>query len=488
VALLRDTADAGHWAVVSCAREFVDGPLRGHQAVGALRKVLDGLPGVTDRPPSDVDGPPSDTDGPPSDTDGPPSDTDVPSNNIDRQTLPHINSSALGKNGNPRGTQGAQYTRAGGLVPDSGVAHNTGAGARHGEVPPSGASHHSPSISSPVDLARVEIPASEVVRGAGLGDGGQGGVCEARWQGDVHALKVFKLAPPPTPRGVRGRGRGRGGVPSSSRAPPPADSDPDTAALAIPAGALRELAALKALMSPYVVRLYGVVQFPLLREVGVLMDHCDGGSLRDLIEERVYEATAEGQEALPLPLLDGESAAQLVRDAAFGLKAVHGARIIHSDLKSPNVLLVEDPRRPSGWKALIGDFGWSQVVRSSRGALTPSKTEGASGGTEHWMAPEQIAAQKLTSAADMYSLGCVIWELATGLVPWSDPETGVPLKTAQVIHKVITEGERLAFPPECSSGGDPLWIELVAIARECFEKDPTKRPTAEAVAARLGDA
>jgi serine/threonine protein kinase len=215
------------------------------------------------------------------------------------------------------------------------------------------------------------------------------------------------------------------------------------------------------------------------------MDFCDGGSLRDLIDERYYEVTADGSSA-PLPLFDGASSAQLVRDAAYGLKAVHGAKIIHSDLKSPNVLLVEDGSRASGCRALIGDFGWSQVVRSSRGSLTSSGAVGSNGGTEHWMAPEQIDAQKLTSAADMYSLGCVIWELATGLVPWSDPETGVPLKTGQVMRKVVDKGERLAFPPECSSGNDPLWIELVAIAHECFETDPTKRPTAEAVAARLG--
>ena len=105
-----------------------------------------------------------------------------------------------------------------------------------------------------------------------------------------------------------------------------------------------------------------------------------------------------------------EEALRLAREIASALGYAHRRGLVHRDIKPANVLL-------SDGIALVADFG---VARATGRDETPALTSvGTTLGTPAYMAPEQIAASPdLDSRADIYSLGCLLYELLTGQPPF----------------------------------------------------------------------
>src|SRR5438067_961108 len=92
-----------------------------------------------------------------------------------------------------------------------------------------------------------------------------------------------------------------------------------------------------------------------------------------------------------------------------GLAAAHAAGVIHRDLKPDNVMIERGTQR-----AVIMDFG------IARGGEDASVTQvGAIVGTPRYMAPEQLAGRDIDARADVFSLGVMLFELATGRRPWA---------------------------------------------------------------------
>ena len=104
---------------------------------------------------------------------------------------------------------------------------------------------------------------------------------------------------------------------------------------------------------------------------------------------------------------------EIARAIARGLEAAHEAGVLHRDLKCDNVLLA--PRSPSGFRPVITDFGLAAAATSTAalGRKWPSMTPPLYG-TRPYVAPERLAGAADTSATDIYSLGVVMFELATG--------------------------------------------------------------------------
>ncbi len=208
----------------------------------------------------------------------------------------------------------------------------------------------------------------------------------------------------------------------------------------------------------------------------------------------IYEVNQhEGQHFFTMKLIEGDNLAQVQKSGkGFGKEAagqrraamllakvahaVHYAHqhgILHRDLKPANILL-DDKGEPH-----VSDFGLAKRVGGDADNVTvpPALTQsGAIVGTPSYMAPEQAEGKKvLSTAADTYSLGAILFELLTGQAPFRGD---TPLDTVlQVLKRDVTR-PRLLNPA--------LAYDLETICLKCLEKDPAKRyPSALALAEDL---
>jgi len=130
-----------------------------------------------------------------------------------------------------------------------------------------------------------------------------------------------------------------------------------------------------------------------------VMPRAAHGSLRDLLD-------AERQ----LPI---ERASEILVDIALALDAAHQARIVHRDLKPENILFMNG-------RAAVADFGIARLV-DDVGPERLSET-GVVFGTPHYMSPEQSSgSHRVDQRSDVYSLGCVLYEMLAGEPPFTGP-------------------------------------------------------------------
>ena len=125
----------------------------------------------------------------------------------------------------------------------------------------------------------------------------------------------------------------------------------------------------------------------------IVMEHVDGETLADLLRER-------GQ-------LPADEAVGLALQACRGLEHAHAAGLVHRDVKPQNLLLRTDGTLK------IADFGIARAAEST--GLTQA---GTILGTAAYLSPEHALGEEVTSAADIYSLGAVLYELLTGRPPY----------------------------------------------------------------------
>ena len=97
----------------------------------------------------------------------------------------------------------------------------------------------------------------------------------------------------------------------------------------------------------------------------------------------------------------------IIADVAAALEYAHNQGVIHRDIKPANIMLLEDGR------VKVTDFGIALVVDSSK------TRSGTVLGTPYYMSPEQVAGQTPDGRSDLFSLGVVVYELLTGVKPYS---------------------------------------------------------------------
>ena len=171
---------------------------------------------------------------------------------------------------------------------------------------------------------------------------------------------------------------------------------------------------------------------------------------------------------------EGE-AAMLVRGVCVALAAAHNKNIVHRDLKPDNLFLVADPESQLGERAKILDFGIAKLTDVGL-AGTATKT-GAVMGTPTYMSPEQCRGTgDVDHRADLYSLGCILYELMCGRPPFCN------LGAGELI------GAHLHIDPDPPSKYEPtISGEMEELILALLDKDPAKRPrTAPELAVRLG--
>ena len=197
----------------------------------------------------------------------------------------------------------------------------------------------------------------------------------------------------------------------------------------------------------------------------------------------VHDAGVEGDLAYTvMELLEGETLAdRLVRGAlpwretaalgheiAEGLAAAHSKGVVHRDLKPENLFLTEEGH------ARILDFGIARLLEAEEGEGRGTDT-GVVVGTLGYMSPEQARGEKVGPASDLFSLGCVLFEMAAGTPAFRRATT------AETVAAILRDP-----PPPLPSSMGGLPHELRQAIERCLQKDPARRPaSAREVAALL---
>ncbi len=158
--------------------------------------------------------------------------------------------------------------------------------------------------------------------------------------------------------------------------------------------------------------------------------------------------------------LPEKDVAKLGGQVADALEEAHERGVIHRDLKPGNVMVT-----PKG-QAKVLDFGLAKLAQPvSETAVTESLTEGPRlAGTLPYMAPEQLQGEEVDARTDLYALGTLLYQMATGQRPF--PETQTPRLIASILNKVPVT------PRAINARVSP---ELERIILKCLEKDPEIR-------------
>jgi TolB-like protein/predicted Ser/Thr protein kinase len=189
----------------------------------------------------------------------------------------------------------------------------------------------------------------------------------------------------------------------------------------------------------------------------------------------------EGEPFLTMELVDGTSLASALEGRALpiaevvrigesiaeALSVAHLAGVVHRDLKPDNVLLAKDGR------VVLTDFGIARALDATDGGGATGA--GAIVGTPAYMAPEQVEGTEVDARTDLYALGVVLFEMATGTLPF---EGSSPLALAAA---------RLVRPPaDIASRAPHLPLPFLDLVRSLLARSPTARPpSADVVRAQL---
>ncbi len=202
---------------------------------------------------------------------------------------------------------------------------------------------------------------------------------------------------------------------------------------------VREVALLKRLDHQNIVRLYDSGLHD--GSIYCAMELIDCGTLKDVLAARGH--------------LSWREAAEVTLQVCYALEHAHQRGCIHRDLKPANLFLAGDGM------VKLGDLGLARDLDNSR--LTAS---GQTVGTWRYMPPEQITAQEnIDGRLDIYALGCILFEMVAGKVPFDGPDF------AKIFDQHLE-----AAPPRLDVVTDDCPAALADLVDQMLEKSPEARP------------
>ena len=182
----------------------------------------------------------------------------------------------------------------------------------------------------------------------------------------------------------------------------------------------------------------------------IVMELLEGRTLREIVSREAPLETAR--------------ATSIMLQASDAVAAAHQAGIIHRDLKPSNILVTQSADQPAVVKVL--DFGIAKFFAEDNDDENAVAQKSSVIGTPRYMSPEQHNGNELTPATDVYSLGVILYELLTGMVPFSG---STPAEIAQKHANDTPHSPReiVAAIPE----------DVERIVLHALEKEPSERPS-----------
>lgn len=183
----------------------------------------------------------------------------------------------------------------------------------------------------------------------------------------------------------------------------------------------------------------------------IIMEYVPGDTLKTLINEKKR-----------IPLAD---AVRIARETAEALSNAHSEGIVHCDIKPHNILMTSDGH------AKIADFGIARAVTESTMTY-----KGNIVGSVHYFSPEQAKGSYITPKSDVYSLGVLLYEMITGVLPFTgDTPVAIAMKHLHDAPEPL-RSYNASIPPI-----------LEAVVMRAIEKDPNMRPTSAELARELSE-
>jgi len=192
----------------------------------------------------------------------------------------------------------------------------------------------------------------------------------------------------------------------------------------------------------------------------------EGGTV--YVVTRWVEGTELGTLILERGPLEPARAARIVAQIAAALAMAHAKGLVHRDVKPSNVILTPEDH------VYLTDFGLAKRAATAPGLTAVDQMRG----TVDYVAPELIEGSEPDARSDVYSLGCVLFEMLAGEPPFADQRGGMAKMWAQVN----------AEPPAVSERRGDVPPELEQAMRRAMAKAPEMRPTASALRAEALDA
>ncbi len=213
----------------------------------------------------------------------------------------------------------------------------------------------------------------------------------------------------------------------------------------------REAKALSQLQHPNVVSIF---DFGLLPRPYMLMEYVDGQKMEDVLETG---------------MLPFETACKIGIQICEALQAAHEQNIVHRDLKPANIMLLKSidiETEDESFQVKVLDFGLAKLIQESE-AESPDLTKtGEIVGSPPYMSPEQCLGQTPDARSDIYSLGCILYELMTGSRPFSAHSA------AEYMNKHSLEDP----PPFLSTNPKLVLPQLIEdVVLKTLLKDPDRR-------------